>query len=63
MEAHTPESLKEAVTDALASNTLTTIISKVEAIGPKSFHMDLPLLENRFQFKRSLEAMRQKQEH
>lgn len=57
-EAHTPESLKGAVEDALASNTMTTIISKVEAIGPKSFHMDLPLLENRFQFKRALEARR-----
>jgi len=57
MEANTPESLKAAVTDALSGNTLTTIVSKVEAIGPKSFHMDLPLLENRFQFKRCLEAM------
>src|SRR5438270_6933715 len=57
MEANTPESLKAAVTEALSGNTLTTIISKVEAIGPKSFHMDLPLLENRFQFKRCLEAM------
>lgn len=58
LEAHTPESLKEAVTHAFASNTLTTIISKVEAIGPKSFHMDLPLLENRFQFKRYLESLK-----
>ena len=58
MEAHTPESLKAAVTEALASNTLTTIVSKVEAVGPKTFHMDLPLLENRFQFKRALEALR-----
>ncbi len=57
-EAHTPEALKASVTEALAGNTLTTIISKVEAVGPKSFHMDLPLLENRFQFKRALEAMR-----
>jgi sulfopyruvate decarboxylase subunit beta len=56
-ETHTPENLKDAVTEALASNTLTTIIAKVEAIGPKSFHMDLPLLENRFQFKRCLEAL------
>ena len=61
LEAHTLESLKDAVSNALASNTLTTIISKVEAIGPKSFYMDLPLLENRFQFKRSLEAMRNQQ--
>jgi sulfopyruvate decarboxylase subunit beta len=58
IEANTPDSLKDAVIGALASNTLTTIVSKVEAIGPKSFHMDLPLLENRFQFKRALEAMR-----
>ena len=57
MEANTTESLAKSVHEALASNTLTTIISKVEAIGPKTFHMDLPLLENRFQFKRSLEAM------
>jgi sulfopyruvate decarboxylase subunit beta len=57
-EANTPESLKAAVTEALASNTLTTIVSKVEAVGPKTFHMDLPLLENRFQFKRALEALR-----
>ncbi len=60
-EANTIESLTSAVKDALASNILTTIVSKVEAIGPKSFHMDLPLLENRFQFKRCLEAL-QKQE-
>jgi sulfopyruvate decarboxylase subunit beta len=58
MEANTPESLAKSVNDALASDTLTTIISKVEAVGPKTFHMDLPLLENRFQFKRSLEAMK-----
>lgn len=57
-EAHTPESLKSAVGEALAGNALTTVISKVEAVGPKTFHMDLPLLENRFQFKRALEAMR-----
>lgn len=58
MEANTLESFKAAVTEALASNTLTTIVSKVEAVGPKTFHMDLPLLENRFQFKRALEALR-----
>ncbi|HEY6405873.1 MAG TPA: thiamine pyrophosphate-dependent enzyme [Ktedonobacteraceae bacterium] len=57
IEADTIESLTSGVRAALASNTLTTIVSKVEAIGPKSFHMDLPLLENRFQFKRYLEAL------
>lgn len=58
MEADTPEDLARSTREALASNTLTTIVSKVEAIGPKTFHMDLPLLENRFQFKRALEAMK-----
>jgi sulfopyruvate decarboxylase subunit beta len=57
-EADTPEQLQQAVGGALAGETLTTIVSKVEAIGPKSFHLDLPLLENRFQFKRALEARR-----
>lgn len=57
-EADTPETLLDAVRDALAGDTLTTIVSKVEAVGPKSFHMDLPLLENRFQFKRALEGLR-----
>ena len=60
-EADTPERLKQVVADALAGETLTTIVSKVEAIGPKSFQMDLPLLENRFQFKRTLEALRQQE--
>ena len=58
-EADTLESLTRSVREALASDTLTTIVSKVEAVGPKTFHMDLPLLENRFQFKRALEAMKQ----
>jgi sulfopyruvate decarboxylase subunit beta len=62
MEPNTLESLSKSVRDALASNTLTTIISKVEAIGPKTFHMDIPLLENRFQFKRALEAMKKQNE-
>jgi sulfopyruvate decarboxylase subunit beta len=57
LEADTIESLTVGVKDALASNALTTIVSKVEAIGPKTFHMDLPLLENRFQFMRCLEAL------
>ena len=57
LKADTIESLTTGVKNALASNTLTTIVSKVEAVGPKVFHMDLPLLENRFQFMRYLEAL------
>lgn len=62
MEANTPESLHESVRTALESATLTTIVSKVEPVGPKTFVMDLPLLENRFQFKRCLEALRRQSE-
>jgi sulfopyruvate decarboxylase subunit beta len=62
IEANTLESLQQSVKDALASNTLTTIISKVEAVGPKTFHMDLPLLENRFQFWRCLQGMKKQAE-
>jgi sulfopyruvate decarboxylase subunit beta len=61
-QADTVESLKSSVAQALASHTMTTIISKVEAIGPKTFHMDLPLLENRFQFKRYLEGLRKQEQ-
>jgi sulfopyruvate decarboxylase subunit beta len=61
VEADTCESLGSAVREALAGDTLTTIVSKVEAIGPKTFHMDLPLLENRFQFKRALEVLQRQQ--
>ena len=53
----TIEQFKASVQEAITGGRLTTIIAKVEAVGPKSFHMDLSLLENRFQFKRSLEAM------
>jgi sulfopyruvate decarboxylase subunit beta len=60
-EADTPEQLRQVVAGALAGETLTTVVSKVEAVGPKSFHMDLPLLENRFQFKRALEALRRQE--
>ena len=48
--ADTVESFAAAFDDAFAGNELATIVAKVEAVGPKSFHMDLPMLENRFQF-------------
>src|SRR6478752_3532366 len=46
-----------AFNTAIDRDELTTIVAKVAAIGPKSFHMDLPLLENRFQFARHLRAI------
>ena len=48
VRADTIETFAEAFGAALDGPELTTIVAKVAAIGPKSFHMDLPLLENRF---------------
>jgi sulfopyruvate decarboxylase subunit beta len=39
---------------ALASPELTTIVAKVDAVGPAGFVTDLALLENRFEFARWL---------
>lgn len=60
VEATTVECFQAGVRQALASTTLTTIVAKVEAIGPKTFHMDLGLLENRIQFQRCLEIRRKR---
>ncbi|MBI2155203.1 MAG: thiamine pyrophosphate-binding protein [Candidatus Rokubacteria bacterium] len=58
LEARTVADFKLAVSEALASHTLTTIVTKVEAVAPSSYHMDLTLLENRFQFWRCLRERR-----
>jgi sulfopyruvate decarboxylase subunit beta len=55
--AHTLEDFSAAFDEALAAQTLTTIVAKVEASGPKAFVTDLPLLENRFQFQRHLRTL------
>ncbi|HEY1330564.1 MAG TPA: thiamine pyrophosphate-dependent enzyme [Actinomycetota bacterium] len=39
---------------AIASDGLSCVVAKVEDVGPASFHMDLHLLENRFEFARAL---------
>lgn len=46
-----------AVTDAIESQRLTTIIAKVEATGPAGYATDLSLLENRFQFRRHIQSL------
>ncbi|HEX6817171.1 MAG TPA: thiamine pyrophosphate-dependent enzyme [Ktedonobacterales bacterium] len=56
---HALEDFTREVREALESHTLTTLVAKVAAIGPASFHMDLPLLENRFQFQRHLQSLPQ----
>lgn len=42
---------------ALAAADLTTLVAKVEAVGPAGFVTDLGLLENRFQFARHLRGL------
>jgi sulfopyruvate decarboxylase subunit beta len=52
----TLEDFTRAFDDALAARDLTTIVAKVEAIGPSGYVTDLSLLENRFAFQRYLRA-------
>src|SRR5215204_864132 len=44
---------------ALAAKDLTTMVAKVEAVGPAAFVTDLSLLENRYQFQRHLQNLKQ----
>jgi sulfopyruvate decarboxylase subunit beta len=43
-----------AFDEALAAGELTTIVAKVEAVGPSAYVTGLSLLENRFEFQRYL---------
>jgi sulfopyruvate decarboxylase subunit beta len=48
------DSFTKAFDEAIAAGDLTTIVAKVEAVGPARFVTDLNLLENRFSFARAL---------
>jgi sulfopyruvate decarboxylase subunit beta len=50
----TLDEFARAFNDALAAGDLTTIVAKVEAVGPSAYVTDLSLLENRYQFQRYL---------
>ena len=52
------EGFKGAFSEARQSKELTTIIAKVEAKGPSGYVTDLSLLENRFQFRRYIQALK-----
>jgi sulfopyruvate decarboxylase subunit beta len=47
-----------AFDEALAAGELTTIVAKVEAIGPSAYVTGLSLLENRFEFQKYLNSTR-----
>jgi sulfopyruvate decarboxylase subunit beta len=50
------DAFTRAFDDAMARRDLTTLVAKVEAVGPSAYVTDLSLLENRFQFQRYLRA-------
>ena len=50
------DAFARAFDEALGAGDLTTIVAKVEAVGPSAYVTDLSLLENRFQFARSLRS-------
>ncbi|HET9838685.1 MAG TPA: thiamine pyrophosphate-dependent enzyme [Candidatus Angelobacter sp.] len=53
----TIEEFTRAFDDAMKADELTSILAKVEAVGPKGYVTELALLENRFQFKRYIEKL------
>ena len=55
--ADTVESAEQAFAEASERYGLSIIVSKVEAIGPPSFAMDINLLENRFEFARHMQGL------
>ena len=50
----TLEDFKKAFVEAVEAGDLTTLVAKVEAVGPATYITDLSLLENRYQFARHL---------
>ena len=53
----TVEEFRTAFTEAQAAEETTTLVAKVEAVGPLGYITDLPMLENRFQFQRYLRGI------
>lgn len=56
----TPYAFMEAVGDAFERNEFSTIVAKVEAVGPDHFGMDFQLPENAFAFKRHIRELGKK---
>ena len=56
--ARTLDEFTRAFDEALAAAALTTIVAKVEAVGPAAYVTGLSLLENRFEFQKYLNSTR-----
>ena len=54
MTVRTLDEFREAFSAASQAGDLTTLVAKVEAVGPSGYVTDLSLLENRYQFARHL---------
>ena len=54
----TIDEFTRAFSEALSAADLTTLVAKVEAVGPKAFVTELSLLENRYEFQRHLKNLR-----
>jgi sulfopyruvate decarboxylase subunit beta len=59
----TIEAFQQAFTAAVRGRELTTLVAKVEAVGPSGYVTDLSLLENRYQFQRYLKGRATPQPH
>lgn len=57
----TLDEFRASFAEALAANDLTTIVAKVEAVGPSGYVTDLSLLENRYQFQRYMKNLHDKE--
>lgn len=53
----TIDDFRRAFSEAIAARDLTTLVAKVDAVGPAGFVTDLSLLENRYQFQRHLRQL------
>ena len=58
--AKTCEDFTKQVKNAIDGDQLGCVVAKVEATGPSKFVTDLPLLENRFQFRRYIQSLQPK---
>ena len=59
LTVRTVEDFSTTVKRALDGTQLTTIVAKVEAKGPAGYVTDLSLVENRFQFRRHIQSLKQ----
>jgi len=61
--ATTMEDFQREFSAALGAGELTTLVAKVDAVGPSGYVTDLSLLENRYQFQRYLRDRKSPQPH